>query len=72
MHRSRGSVRPRTFVGLYLLICASSLASASANPHPHARADPVHPSNFDYLVLASMADSPHLLAMSGYRSWRAL
>jgi hypothetical protein len=26
------------------------------------------PSNFDYLVLASIADSPHFLAMSGYRS----
>jgi hypothetical protein len=26
------------------------------------------PSNFDYLVLASMADSPNLAAMAGYRS----
>jgi hypothetical protein len=25
------------------------------------------PSKFDFMVLASMADSPHLLAMAGYR-----
>jgi hypothetical protein len=31
-------------------------------------ADPGGPSNFDYLVLASMADSPQLHAMAGFRS----
>jgi hypothetical protein len=31
-------------------------------------ANPAGPSNFDYLVLASIADSPRFLAMAGYRT----
>jgi hypothetical protein len=31
-------------------------------------ANPAGPTNFDYLVLASIADSPHFLAMAGYRT----
>jgi len=58
----------RSLGGLCLLIFASSLASASANLRAHARIHASKPSNFDYMVLASMADSPHLLAMSAYRS----
>jgi hypothetical protein len=30
--------------------------------------DPLAPSTFDYLVLASLADSPQLHAMAGFRS----
>jgi len=33
-----------------------------------ARSSPGNPTNFDYLVLASIADSPRLFAMAGYRS----
>jgi hypothetical protein len=51
------------------VIFAGCLTTASAAPpYQHSCAGPGGPSNFDYLVLASMADSPHLLAMAGYRS----
>ena len=49
------------------VILASCIAAASAAASD-ARASVHGPSNFDYLVLASIADSPHLLAMAGYRS----
>jgi hypothetical protein len=60
----------RIILALPALIFASCLAAASAAPL-NARACPSAvngPSNFDYLVLASLADSPHLLAMAGYHS----
>jgi hypothetical protein len=46
---------------------ASSLTAASANWRAHPRVHPARPSNFDYLVLASIADSPHVLTMASYR-----
>src|SRR5258708_40267876 len=57
-------------LALPTVIFASCLAAASAAPlDAHACSSAVNgPSNFDYLVLASLADSPHLLAMAGYRS----
>jgi hypothetical protein len=60
----------RIFIALFpAVIFASCLAAASATPSDaRACASVGGPSNFDYLVLASMADSPHLLAMAGYRS----
>jgi hypothetical protein len=58
---------PRVFVGLLVLMCASSFATASDSPRAHDRVHRTRPSNFDYLVLASIADSPHVLTMAGYR-----
>jgi hypothetical protein len=59
----------RIFIGFPAVIFASCLAAASAAPaDARACASVDGPSNFDYLVLASIADSPHLLAMAGYRS----
>ena len=60
----------RIILAFPAVIFAGCLAAASAVPLD-ARASPSAvkgPSNFDYLVLASLADSPHLLAMAGYRS----
>jgi len=60
----------RIILAFPAVIFAGCLAAASAVPLD-ARASPSvakGPSNFDYLVLASLADSPHLLAMAGYRS----
>jgi hypothetical protein len=51
-----------------LVLLASSLVAASVDPSKvRACTDLQGPSNFDYVVLASIADSPHLLAMAGYR-----
>jgi hypothetical protein len=59
----------RICVALSAVIFASCLAAASDDAsRPRACADLGGPSNFDYLVLASIADSPRLLAMAGYRS----
>ena len=59
----------RIFISIPAVVFASCLTTASADPaSAHACAGPHGPSNFDYVVLASMADSPHLLAMAGYRS----
>jgi hypothetical protein len=59
----------RIFISIPAVVFASCLATASADPaSTHACAGLHGPSNFDYVVLASMADSPHLLAMAGYRS----
>ena len=59
----------RIFFALSTVLFAGCLAAAS-NDAPHLRgcADYVAPTNFDYLVLASFADSPRFLAMAGYRS----
>jgi hypothetical protein len=57
----------RMLVAFPAVIFASWLAVASAVPSARACASADGPSNFDYLVLASIADSPHLLAMAGYR-----
>ena len=60
----------RIILAFPAVIFASCLAAASAAPlDARASSSAVNgPSNFDYLVLASLADSPHLLAMAGYRS----
>jgi len=66
---SRRRSLTRIFISLPAVIFASCLAAASAVPSDvHACASANGPSNFDYLVLASIADSPHLLAMAGYHS----
>jgi len=66
---SRTKSLTRVFIAFPAVIIASCLAAAStALPSEHACAGLGGPSNFDYLVLASIADSPHLLAMAGYRS----
>jgi len=46
--------------------CVAAAAFGISNSQ--ACAAPGTPSKLDYLVLASMADSPHLLAFGGYRS----
>jgi hypothetical protein len=58
---------PRVLAGLFLLMFAGFLTSASGNPRPRPRVHAARPSNFDYLVLASIADSPHVLVMASYR-----
>jgi hypothetical protein len=60
-------VPERLLVGSFALMVASSLAFASGVPHGHPRLLIARPSNFDYLVLASIADSPHILTMASYR-----
>jgi hypothetical protein len=72
----------RIFVALALAISASSLAAASDNPmesraageQPSRASSPLNASSepkllskFDYLVLASMADSMQPFTMAGYR-----
>jgi hypothetical protein len=60
----------RIILALPAVILASCLAAASAAPlDARACSSAANgPSNFDYLVLASLADSPHLLAMAGYHT----
>jgi hypothetical protein len=60
---------PRLTVLLSALVFATCLAERSnleAGPRPLRAA--AHPSKLDYLVLASIADSPHWLSLAGYRS----
>jgi hypothetical protein len=60
----------RISLALSTVVFASCLAAASDDV-PHVRtyaAEVTAPTNFDYLVLASFADSPRFLAMAGYRS----
>jgi hypothetical protein len=66
---SRKDRRVRLSCGLGVLIFASCLAAASDEAaRSRVCADPCGgPTNFDYLILASMADSRHPLAMAGYR-----
>jgi hypothetical protein len=57
------------FFALFAAVAASYLATASDDvANLPTCADPGTPSNFDYLVLASIADSPRLLSMAVYRS----
>jgi len=67
---SRTKSFTRIFIAFPAVVFASCLAAASTAPPSDARACTTvgGPSNFDYLVLASIADSPQLLAMAGYRS----
>ena len=51
------------------LLCAGWLAAAVDGPaDSQAAAQLRNPSTFDYLVLASLADSPQLHALAGFRS----
>ena len=66
---SRTKSFTRMFIAFPAVIVAGCLAAASAAPTDARACTSVGgPSNFDYLVLASIAESPHLLAMAGYRS----
>jgi len=67
---SRTKSFTRIFIAFPAVVFASCLAAASTAPPSDARACTTvgGPSNFDYLVLASIAESPHLLAMAGYCS----
>ena len=59
----------RIFFGMLAAVFGSYLAAASNDALSlRACADLGTPSNFDYLVLASIADSPRLLSMAVYRS----
>jgi hypothetical protein len=69
----RNQPRVRIFFALTAVILASCLAAASASnsracPVADSPSNAVSPSNFDYLVLASIADSSRLLAMASYHS----
>jgi hypothetical protein len=76
----------RISLALGVAILTSSLAAASDNPaayraageppsrassEPNASSEPKLLSKFDYLVLASMADSMQPFTMAGYRDSRA-
>lgn len=51
------------------LLFAGWLAAAVDDPaDSQAAVQPRNPSAFDYLVLASLADSPQLHALAGFRS----
>jgi hypothetical protein len=58
-------------IGLTAVIFAGCLAASVSSTHacPTARSssNARSPSNFDYLVLASIADSPRLATMAAYR-----
>jgi hypothetical protein len=59
----------RNFLALTALMFAGCFAAASDDAsNSSACCDLGRPTNFDYLVLASIADSPQLFAMAGYRS----
>jgi hypothetical protein len=65
LHESRRQPLIRRAFGFAAVIFAGCLAGASASSSlacPAVRS----PSNFDYLVLASIADSPRVPAMAGY------
>jgi len=53
---------------LSAMLLTSCLAAASNVPAARSpAADVGQPSHLDYMMLASMADSPHLMAMAAYR-----
>jgi hypothetical protein len=59
----------RILFGVLAAMFGSYLAAASDDASSlRACAELGGPSNFDYLVLASIADSPRLLSMAVYRS----
>jgi|HubBroStandDraft_1064217.scaffolds.fasta_scaffold00041_34 hypothetical protein len=63
------SIRKRSFkqtsLAITLAVCFAAASAGSPAAHDcHGRAGP---SKLDYLVLASIADSPDLLAMAAYR-----
>ncbi len=56
----------RILLVLSLAIFASALGKASDNSAESRVESERRPSKFDYLVLASIADSPQLIPMAGY------
>jgi len=50
---------------MVLTSCLAAASSGSAGRSPAA--DRSQPSYLDYVMLASMADSPHLMTMAAYR-----
>ena len=59
---------PAVFFTAWFAVADDIGGPGYADPAGPGYADPSGPSNFDYLVLASMADSPQLHAMAGFRS----
>jgi hypothetical protein len=69
VRESRKHPLTRTWLVLRAVVFASCLAAASENASSsRVSPDLGRPTNFDYLVLASMADSPRFLALAGFRS----
>jgi hypothetical protein len=64
-YESSEQPRMRKGLGVAMAIFTGCLGSASASSSLDCAAAR-GPSNFDYLVLASIADSPRLPAMAGY------
>ena len=61
----------RILIAIPAVFFAGSLAAASGGPgRANICQGQSHPSKLDYLVLASIAESPHLLAMASYRPER--
>jgi hypothetical protein len=59
----------RACLVLCAVICASCLAAASDDGSSSRTCAALDgPTSFDYIVLASMAESPRFLAMAGYHS----
>jgi hypothetical protein len=59
----------RNFLAVTAVMFAGCFAAASNDAFDSSACCGVgRPTNFDYLVLASIADSPQLFAMAGYRS----
>ena len=50
-----------------LPLSMAGMLSAASNEVPNSCSGPGAPSRFDYLVLASMADSQHPISMASYR-----
>jgi hypothetical protein len=65
---TRTSSWTRILFAFPVSILASCLATASVDSAPRGCHGGTGPSNFDYLVLASIADSPQGLAMVNYRA----
>jgi hypothetical protein len=66
---ARKKLLTRNILAVTTLIFAGCFAAASDDAsNSSACCGPGGPTNLDYLVLASIADSPQLFAMAGYRS----
>lgn len=62
-------MRGRLWVAIPLALAGSLSAASGEIAHPCSAAV-AFPSNFDYLVLASLADSQRPIAMASYRPLR--
>jgi hypothetical protein len=63
---------PKRFVFAASVILAGAFGTASGEVADAKSSSARSPSNFDYLVLASMADSSRPFAMAAYRPQRSL